>query len=548
MDNKQLRTIETNMEVDCLANDDKLKSERRRIGYANGLLDDDPDKYIKKSPMQTLFEKPSNNTNNQPNIFTKKEDNMNKFSENKNTVTVSEKPSVKQLTEEELMQRKLGMLRNLMELAEAGIQLSQNYDINSDYDMMRYEYELHKGIRTKSLGVKWLQNMTLNMCFLMEWGNEKFDPFGMKLNGWTEQMATDIDGYRDVLGELFEKYNAGRSIAPELKFVLMIGTSALQYQLQNAVTSKTSTLNDTLKTNPELAEKLRREAAEARQAKQREAASIVDREHRIAALKAQDVNMLKQNDLETLKRQQDDHTKKKQELDKLKARLMTPSSPSSPPRPKSPIENRIAAQGNMYNNTPTPNNSNNQIHPAVASMMAAKNANMQAQLEKKTTEVHKQQLIALDEQKKAAEMASIIAKQEQINKLKQYKELKSAEQRQSDKKKTNITSSIGLGSLPTDSEKSNKSQSKTGLNISKDLNKFVEKTINDSRVKVTSVLDANDEEVLSISKDKDSKGSKGSNKSGKKSTGSDKSVSVKSTRIVNGKLVQTNLVGISIDA
>jgi hypothetical protein len=53
---------------------------------------------------------------------------------------------------------KLGMLRKLSELAGAGVRLSQDYNMDSDYKVMKNEYELHTSIRRKHRIVNIMQD------------------------------------------------------------------------------------------------------------------------------------------------------------------------------------------------------------------------------------------------------------------------------------------------------------------------------------------------------------------------------------------------------
>ena len=105
-------------------------------------------------------------------------------------------------TEEELLLEKLKMLRMLGELAtNHGVILSQNYNMASSYKSMKYEYQLHKDIRDKYNGTKWLGNLLCNLCHGIELGNEYFNPFDFKLKGWSQQMEDDKAEYYDVLAE-----------------------------------------------------------------------------------------------------------------------------------------------------------------------------------------------------------------------------------------------------------------------------------------------------------------------------------------------------------
>ena len=52
---------------------------------------------------------------------------------------------------------------------------------------------------------------------LREFLNNKFDPFDIKLDGWSEAVNENVDDYDDVFGELHEKYgcNSGDIVTIE---------------------------------------------------------------------------------------------------------------------------------------------------------------------------------------------------------------------------------------------------------------------------------------------------------------------------------------------
>ena len=126
---------------------------------------------------------------------------------------------------------------------------------------MKFEYEIHKGIRSKRNAINWMSSMCLNGVYGIEMLNDKYDPFSLKLKGWSEQMNADIDNYYDVFGELYEKYSSpGKSMAPELKLLLMMSGGALKFHLSNQVINSLPNLNDSLDKNPELVEKFRQQS------------------------------------------------------------------------------------------------------------------------------------------------------------------------------------------------------------------------------------------------------------------------------------------------
>lgn len=223
-------------------------------------------------------------------------------------------------SEDELNIAKLNMLRQLGELTQHGVKLSQNYSMKSDYKAMKYEYELHKSIRDKHNGTRWLSNLMLNVCWGVELANENFNPFEFKLKGWSEQMNDDIDEYYDVLGELYEKYfKSGRSIPPELKLVMMIGGSAVKFHIAHTALGKIPTLSEALQKNPALAKKLNEQAVsekvKEKYEKQKETFDKKSNEqHELAKKQAADLVMLKQKELEFAKMQQEAQSKENQEI------------------------------------------------------------------------------------------------------------------------------------------------------------------------------------------------------------------------------------------
>ena len=58
--------------------------------------------------------------------------------------------------------------------------------------------------------------MLIGLISGIEFLNNKFDPFDVKLDGWSGQVNDEINDYDDVFEELFEKYKDSTNMAPEL--------------------------------------------------------------------------------------------------------------------------------------------------------------------------------------------------------------------------------------------------------------------------------------------------------------------------------------------
>ncbi len=87
----------------------------------------------------------------------------------------------------------------------------------------------------------------------LEFLNNKFDPFDIKLDGWSESVNEGINDYDEVFEELAEKYGGQSEVAPEIKLLMMLGGSAFMFHLTNTL-FKTSIpgMDDIMKQNPDL--------------------------------------------------------------------------------------------------------------------------------------------------------------------------------------------------------------------------------------------------------------------------------------------------------
>jgi hypothetical protein len=131
------------------------------------------------------------------------------------------------LTGQQLRMKKIDLLRKLCDLKTKGYKLSKEYDFNSSIEEMEYEYDLLKSFADRRNGIKLYKSTITNITNLVEFFNDKYDPFGIQLGGWSEHMSVEVDSYDDVLEELYEKYKgAGKSLPPEVKLLILIGFSA----------------------------------------------------------------------------------------------------------------------------------------------------------------------------------------------------------------------------------------------------------------------------------------------------------------------------------
>ena len=168
-------------------------------------------------------------------------------------VAPSAPPPTPALSAEETLREKLKILRKLEDLEKKGIQLTKKYSMESPLAEMKGEFEMIKNEREKKNSIKFQGKMLMAFVSGLEFLNGRFDPFDLKLDGWSEAVNENIDEYDDVFGELHEKYGGKAKMAPELKLLFMLGGSAAMLHMTNTMfKSAMPGMDDIMRQNPEL--------------------------------------------------------------------------------------------------------------------------------------------------------------------------------------------------------------------------------------------------------------------------------------------------------
>jgi len=161
--------------------------------------------------------------------------------------------STPQLSKEEMLKEKFKLLRKLEELEQKGVQLTKRYSMDSSYQEMKGEYDTQMEERERQNSVKFQGKMLLACITGLEFLNNKFDPFDLKLDGWSEQVNENLTEYDEIFGELHEKYKSKAKMSPELKLLFQLGGSAIMLHMTNTMfKSALPGMDDIMRQNPEL--------------------------------------------------------------------------------------------------------------------------------------------------------------------------------------------------------------------------------------------------------------------------------------------------------
>jgi hypothetical protein len=111
--------------------------------------------------------------------------------------------------------------------------------------------------------IRFQRSMLTTVTSGMEFLNNRYDPLGVALDGWSEQVNENLEDYDEIFEELYDKYKDKSKVAPEVRLIMSLGLSAAMCHVTNTMfKSRMPGMDDILRKNPELAKQMARAAAE----------------------------------------------------------------------------------------------------------------------------------------------------------------------------------------------------------------------------------------------------------------------------------------------
>ena len=162
------------------------------------------------------------------------------------------------------LNEKREILYQLDRLESKGFKLPFKFNMNSDVEEMRHEY--NRIVKEKELdsSVRFQQKMMMAFVSGVEYLNNRYDPFAVRLDGWSEQINENINDYDDIFEELHYKYkSSGKKMAPELRLLVSLSGSAFMFHLTSRMFKEQPLPNveHVLKSDPELMKQFQNAAA-----------------------------------------------------------------------------------------------------------------------------------------------------------------------------------------------------------------------------------------------------------------------------------------------
>lgn len=173
-----------------------------------------------------------------------------------NAINIDSVPSLPpepRKSREELLKEKFAVLRKLEEIERKGGKLTKSYSMESSLEEMVGEYETLMAEKETKNSIQFQGKMLIAAVTGLEYLNGKFDPFDIKLEGWSEQIHENLNDYDEIFAELHEKYKSKAKMAPELKLLFQLGGSAIMLHMTNTMfKSSLPGMDDIMRQNPDL--------------------------------------------------------------------------------------------------------------------------------------------------------------------------------------------------------------------------------------------------------------------------------------------------------
>jgi hypothetical protein len=156
------------------------------------------------------------------------------------------------------------ILYQLNRLQAKGHNIPHNFTMASDLNEMRSEYERIVRDKDVDASIRFQRKMLMAFVTGTEYLNSRYDPFAIKLEGWSEQVHENINDYDDIFEELHNKYKAkGKKMAPELRLFISLSGSAFMFHLTSKMFKESSIpgVEEVFKANPALMKQFQTAAA-----------------------------------------------------------------------------------------------------------------------------------------------------------------------------------------------------------------------------------------------------------------------------------------------
>jgi hypothetical protein len=169
------------------------------------------------------------------------------------------------LSPEEEKKEKADLINKLERLEKKGLQVTRRFTMDNTLEEIKTEYARLVDSKNLEASIRFQRQALMSVVTGMEWMNGKFDPFDIKLDGWSESVHENVEDFDEIFEELYDKYKERGKKPPEARLMMALAGSGFMCHVSNTfLKSRMASVStdDILKNNPDLARQFASAAAQ----------------------------------------------------------------------------------------------------------------------------------------------------------------------------------------------------------------------------------------------------------------------------------------------
>ena len=172
-------------------------------------------------------------------------------------------PSTSRMSHEDEKKEKIEYLNKLQRLEAKGFPISRKFTMDNTLEEVKQEYLRLVDARNLEASLRFQRQALVGVVTGMEWLNGRFDPFDIKLDGWSESVHENVEDFDEIFEELYDKYKERGKMPPEMRLMMTLAGSGFMCHVSNSFlrSRMPQSADDILKQNPELARQFASAAA-----------------------------------------------------------------------------------------------------------------------------------------------------------------------------------------------------------------------------------------------------------------------------------------------
>jgi hypothetical protein len=176
--------------------------------------------------------------------------------------SVSFAPVQQQRDPEKEKKDKIEYLNKLQRLEQKGFPVARRFTMDNSLEEIKQEYDRLVDARNLEASLRFQRQALMGVVTGMEWMNNRFDPFDLNLDGWSESVHENVEDFDEIFEELYDKYKDRGKMPPEARLMFALAGSGFMCHVSNTfMRQRMPSASDVLKNNPDLARQFAQAAA-----------------------------------------------------------------------------------------------------------------------------------------------------------------------------------------------------------------------------------------------------------------------------------------------